>query len=389
MADWTSLRAVLVDVVIERTFDWQELDRMVDGLPRSAYVHNAFWKGSRSAWAEFTTTDVRVGHSVTFVRRSSTPPVATRALSETKVDTVSGAGADIALVGCVKKKRTGASPAKDLYVSALFSKEREYATATAARWFILSAEHGLARPDDVLEPYDRRLSDMPLADRKAWGTKVVDQLQAAVGSLSGLTIEVHAGSAYTDPIRAGLTARGAHVNEPLQGLTLGQRLAWYDRASTPSPIPTPPANGELVARLQDEASTQTMAEFLNIKDPAVRTPGLYSWWVDRDGAHDLTTGLGHDVRPGLIYSGLAGATQSRSKLRSSNTLWGRIHGMHLTSWMRQHLRLIAIPVADADTLDALETACLASLDPPLNLAKRPKTDLRVRLSELHRQYGGT
>lgn len=115
MADWSSLRAVLGDVVSERTFDWQELDRMVGGLPRSAFAHNAFWKGSRSAWAGFTTTDVRVGHSVTFVRRSSMPPVATRALSETNFDAVGGTGANIVLVGCVKKKRTVASPAKDLY----------------------------------------------------------------------------------------------------------------------------------------------------------------------------------------------------------------------------------------------------------------------------------
>lgn len=67
----------------------------------------------------------------------------------------------------------------------------------------------------------------------------------------------------------------------------------------------------------------------------------------------------------------------------------RIDEQRLTSWMHQHLRLIAVPVADADTLDALETACLASLDPPLNLDKRPKTDLRVRLSELRRQYRHT
>ena len=58
----------------------------------------------------------------------------------------------------------------------------------------------------------------------------------------------------------------------------------------------------------------------------------------------------------------------------------------LTAWMHDHLRVVAIPVADADTLDSLETDLLASLDPPLNLSKMPKTELRHRLSVLRKQY---
>ena len=60
----------------------------------------------------------------------------------------------------------------------------------------------------------------------------------------------------------------------------------------------------------------------------------------------------------------------------------------LTHWMHAHLRLIAIPVGDADSLDALETDLLTALDPPLNLAKVAKNPLRQRLSALRKQYGG-
>lgn len=35
--------------------------------------------------------------------------------------------------------------------------------------------------------------------------------------------------------------------------------------------------------------------------------------------------------------------------------------------MHAHLRVVAIPVADADSLGDLETAILSELDPPLNL----------------------
>lgn len=139
--------------------------------------------------------------------------------------------------------------------------------------------------------------------------------------------------------------------------------------------------------------------------------------VDADGVGDLSRGLGEHVAPGLIYAGLAGATRSRSGRRSTNTLWGRLQGMHLgsrnefstfrrslgsilaevrraneideehlTTWMHDHLRVIAVPVADADALDRLETAVLAALEPPLNLAKMPKSAVRARLTELRKLH---
>lgn len=60
----------------------------------------------------------------------------------------------------------------------------------------------------------------------------------------------------------------------------------------------------------------------------------------------------------------------------------------LTRWMHAHLRVIPIPVSDVDTLDHLESQILTELDPPLNLAKVPKTPPRRRLSALRRKYGG-
>ena len=148
-----------------------------------------------------------------------------------------------------------------------------------------------------------------------------------------------------------------------------------------------------------------------------RSPGLYSWWVDAGGAADLSTGLQQPVEPGLIYAGLAGATRSGGR-KSKNTLWGRIKTMHLggrhefstfrlslgsvlaesrgdqeidepglTAWMHEHLRLIAVPVDDADTLGDVETEVLLQLDPPLNLDKVARNPLRTQLSALRKKYG--
>lgn len=421
MANWFPLRERLREVEDRYTFAWDELDSLVGGLPRSAYEHSAFWRGMRTGWPGFTTTSVVLGDEVTFVRRSN--ETATTADGEPGAvmapPLTSARRPDIVLVSCVKSKLSHPAPARDLYTSSLFCKQRSYAEALGVPWFVLSAKHGLVAPENMLEPYELRLSNAPRDYRRGWGARVVQQLQDAAGPLDGKTIEVHAGAAYTDPIRAGLRAAGADLVEPLSGLPLGQRLAWYRPWTEISPVlgPTPEVS-DLVARLKDQATTQSPAEFLSTNGVGLRAPGLYSWWIDHEGAADLTTGLGLLLEPGLIYAGLAGATRSRSGRKSTNTLWGRIRGMHLggrhqfstfrlslgsilaaargeteideerlTDWMHAHLRVIALPVEDADALGGLETAVLAALTPPLNLAKLPKTRMRARLSELRKPHG--
>lgn len=419
MANWSLLRERLRGVEDRCTFAWDDLDLLVGGLPQSAWEHSAFWRGTRTGWPGFITTQVIVGDQVTFVRRTAEAArAAADGVHSGKVPPLPSQP-DFILVGCVKSKLSHPAPAQDLYTSTLFRKQRSYAQSAGVPWFVLSAKHGLVAPEDVLDPYDLRLSKTPRDYRKQWGATVVQQLQDVAGPLHGTVIEVHAGSAYVEAIRAGLRTAGANILEPLSGLTLGNRLAWYSHPATSAPAAgaTPEVN-ELVAQLRDEAASRTPAEFLSTNGDDLRTPGLYSWWVDHEGAADLTTGLSFTVNPGLIYAGLAGATRTRSGRKSTNTLWGRIRGMHLcgrhqfstfrlslgsalaaargethidedrlTEWMHAHLRVIALPVADADTLGELETAVLGLLDPPLNLAKLAKTPLRSRLSDLRRPHG--
>ncbi|HJQ46907.1 MAG TPA: hypothetical protein VJ870_11380 [Amycolatopsis sp.] len=421
MANWSPLREVLAAVDDRRTFRWGELDNLVGGLPRSAYEHAAFWKGARSGWPGFTTVDVEVGRSVTFVRRSagrfSERKQAIEAVAQQRQ--TPGVAADVVLVSCVKAKRTQPAPAQDLYTSPLFRKQRSYAEATGAPWFILSAEHGLVAPTTVLRPYELQLSKTTDAYRRIWGTQVAAQLSDAVGPLVGKVIEIHAGSAYADAIRNHLLHQRAEVLEPLRGLPIGKRLAWYsqnDAAPATLTVPTLEISS-LVKQLGTVADAIAPKDFLAARGTHLRLPGLYSWWVDRDGAADLSAGLGHPVEPGLVYAGLAGATRSRSGRKSTNTLWGRIRGMHLggrhdfstfrlslgsilasarreseideerlTAWMHEHLRLVAIPVENPDTLNDLETEVLAALNPPLNLNKLPQSPVREQLTKLRRQY---
>jgi len=58
----------------------------------------------------------------------------------------------------------------------------------------------------------------------------------------------------------------------------------------------------------------------------------------------------------------------------------------LSDWMLEHLSVAVAPFADRLALGLLETAVLAELDPPLNIAKMPPSPVRSRLSERRRHF---
>jgi hypothetical protein len=325
-----------------------------------------------------------------------------------------GVRPDIILVTCVKAKAACPSAAKDLYTSALFRKERAYAERVGVPWFILSAEHGLVGPDEWLAPYERYLPDTSSSYRAAWGVWVAARLELLAGPLQDKIIEVHAGPLYVDAVRPELEKLGARVDDPLEGLQMGHRLAWYGE-TVPEPVGRSSDVDDCVRVLRDAAGALSPQEFTTRGRVSFDRPGLYSWWVDPSGAGDLSRGLGLAIEPGLIYAGLAGATRWPSGIRSKNTLWLRLTTMHLggnhefstfrrtlgailahadgetqidegalTRWMHDHLRLVTVAYDDRDSLGGLERDVLSELDPPLNLQYMESTPIRRRLKELRR-----
>jgi hypothetical protein len=136
----------------------------------------------------------------------------------------------IGLVSCVKSKLPHAAPASDLYTSALFRGARCSVERSCDRWFILSAEHGLVSPDEVLEPYEKTLTTASPNERRRWSRRVLDELRQALGDVRGHTFEIHAGAAYANfGLTDGLEQAGGVVDLPLEGLGLGKRLAYYKR----------------------------------------------------------------------------------------------------------------------------------------------------------------
>lgn len=136
------------------------------------------------------------------------------------------------LLSCVSRKQDHACEARDLYVSDWFRKARRFAEGSGCPWFILSAEHGLVAPGQVIAPYDRTLNTMGVADRRAWAERVASQLAEAVPDLSQVVFL--AGKRYREFLAWHLDGRGVDVSVPMEGLRFGEQKSWLRHHSPPS-----------------------------------------------------------------------------------------------------------------------------------------------------------
>lgn len=137
----------------------------------------------------------------------------------------------IGLVACSSQKLDHPAPARELYSSALFRKSLAYALSRCTQVYVLSAALGLVLLDQVVKPYDRRLSKK---ERAAWGARVASELIDRHGR--DVDYLILAGQDYAVPLATALrTHDGHHVDgwhgvkaqrivQPLIGLQVGERL---------------------------------------------------------------------------------------------------------------------------------------------------------------------
>ena len=79
-----------------------------------------------------------------------------------------------------------------------------------------------------MAPYEKTLTTASLAERRRWSERVLTNCGADFGEVEGHTVEIHAGAAYASfGLVEGLERAGAEVEQPLEGLGLGKRLAYY------------------------------------------------------------------------------------------------------------------------------------------------------------------
>lgn len=134
----------------------------------------------------------------------------------------------IALVSCVKTKAERACPAGDLYTSAWFTKARSLIERSGLKWFILSAELGLVDPATIIAPYEKTLNKMGVAERTAWGAKVIAQMSLSLPKAD--EVVVLAGDRYRENLLPYLRSRFSRVTIPMEGLTSGRQLNWLIHA---------------------------------------------------------------------------------------------------------------------------------------------------------------
>lgn len=145
----------------------------------------------------------------------------------------------LVLVGCGKQKQARPAPAGELYTGQLFRAAKRYAEQHGDAWAILSAKHGLVLPGQVLEPYDLAMDQLQAAsDRNAWAGRVQAGLACFLMErphlmekrggfrrlVPGFRMTILAGRRYVEPIAARRI--GQNISTPLDGLGIGQRLAW-------------------------------------------------------------------------------------------------------------------------------------------------------------------
>jgi hypothetical protein len=131
----------------------------------------------------------------------------------------------VVLVACAATKARKACRAEDLYQSQLFRKSKAWANANGDAWFILSARHLVVEPERILAPYEESLTKKSARRRRLWATLVSDLLLLQFVK-PGDTVVFLAGRLYRDGVQDRLEEAGLRIEVPMEGLRIGEQLAW-------------------------------------------------------------------------------------------------------------------------------------------------------------------
>lgn len=134
----------------------------------------------------------------------------------------------VALVGCGRAKGPSRAQAMHLYRGGLFRAAIDFATATHAGVYIVSAKHGLIDPERVIEPYEFSIEDMTATQRERWGDRIAHDLALLMNAPSAPTLLL--GESYARWLRLPLEALAKGEGwiapvEPLAGIAgFGPRI---------------------------------------------------------------------------------------------------------------------------------------------------------------------
>ena len=135
----------------------------------------------------------------------------------------------LGLVSCAKSKQKHPCRAEDMYTpSSLFRKAYKYSKKRYDQVAILSAKYGLLLPQEIIEPYELTLKTMKVSEKRLWAIRVHGQLHEKVGLTRVDSVYFHTGLDYRRYLIPLLKNDGLEVSIPLENLSLGQQLQWYN-----------------------------------------------------------------------------------------------------------------------------------------------------------------
>ena len=128
----------------------------------------------------------------------------------------------IVLISCVSKKREKLSIASEMYDSTWFKYAFKYAqNLNADKVFILSAQYGLLRPEQVIEPYNMTLKTMNKTQRYVWSESILNALEQEC-DLEKDFFCILAGKSY----REFLVPSMKYYSIPMEHMGIGQQISF-------------------------------------------------------------------------------------------------------------------------------------------------------------------
>ena len=134
----------------------------------------------------------------------------------------------VAIIGCSAIKAPRPAPAREFYRSPLFKAALAYAETRTQRVAIVSAKHGAVKLEQVVEPYNLKLTELRKREREDWGARTVDDL--ATWFKPAPVFLLLCGDVYADAILHG--AHWHNLPRPMAPLAkmkgVGNRIRWLN-----------------------------------------------------------------------------------------------------------------------------------------------------------------
>jgi len=134
----------------------------------------------------------------------------------------------IGLVAPSRRRRGGVCRAREQFeLSYVFRRARDFCERAYGEWYILSTQHYLLTPLQVIGSGEPPLITLQAAERQAWAEQVAKRLGERDERSAEPVIFVLYGSQFYAEL---LTRAAPYANFelPLAGMSLHDRLRWYD-----------------------------------------------------------------------------------------------------------------------------------------------------------------